>query len=248
MIPSLQFPQIPLPLSGTDTLTFDLYCATDNGLALTELQRAAAGSATRNIYLWGDAGAGKSHLLHAACAAAAAAGRRAALVPLAQCSRLAPTLLESLEDLDFVCIDDVDAIAGQPAWEQPLFHLFNRMRETPRPLVFAARTSPAGSAISLPDLKSRLGWDLVFRLAPLQEAERFAALRRRAQMRGIEITDEVLGYLSRRIPRDMHSLFAWLERLDRESLSAAKRLTIPFVRELLERGGTGQPGSRPDNQ
>jgi DnaA family protein len=248
LIPSPQFPQIPLPLGSTDELTFDLYCAADNELALTELQRAAGGGAVRNVYLWGDAGTGKSHLLHAACAAADAGGRRAALVPLAQCSSLAPTLLESLEDLDFVCIDDLDAIAGQAAWEQPLFHLFNRMRETPRPLVFAARTSPAGCAISLPDLKSRLGWDLVFRLAPLPEAERFAALRRRAQMRGMEISDEVLDYLSRRIARDMHSLFSWLERLDRESLSASKRLTIPFVRELLERSGTGRSGSGTEHQ
>ena len=232
---SPQFSQIPLPLGGTDALTFELYRTADNGMAVTELQRAASGSAARNIYLWSDAGTGKSHLLHAACAAAGAAGRRAALVPLAQCSSLAPTLLESLEILDFVCIDDLDAIAGQPAWEQPLFHLFNRMRETQRPLVFAARTSPAGCAVSLPDLKSRLGWDLVFRLAPLQEAERFAALRQRAEIRGMEIPDEVLSYLSRRIARDMHSLFAWLERLDQESLSAGKRLTIPFVRDLVER-------------
>jgi len=239
LTPNPQFPQIPLPLRGTDALTFDLYCAGDNGPALAELERVTAGSAARNIYMWGDAGTGKSHLLHAACAAAAAARRRAALVPLAQFNSLAPALLESLEDLDFVCIDDVDAIAGRPAWEQPLFHLFNRMRESSRPLVFAARTSPAGCAISLPDLKSRLGWDLVFRLAPLREEERFAALHRRALLRGMEIPDEVLDYLSRRIARDMHSLFHWLERLDRESLSAGKRLTIPFVRELLD---------RPDNQ
>jgi DnaA family protein len=239
LIAEPQFPQIPLPLGGADALTFDLYCAADNALALTELKQVARGGASRNVYLWGDTGTGKSHLLHAACAAAADAGRRAALVPLAQSHRLAPALLEDLEDLDLVCIDDLDAIAGQPAWEQPLFHLFNRMREAPRPLVFAARTSPAGCAIALPDLKSRLGWDLVFRLAPLQEAERFAALRGRAQMRGMKITDEVLNYLSRRIPRDMHSLFAWLERLDRESLAAGKRLTVPFVRDLLERGSTG---------
>ena len=229
-----QFPQIPLPLGGTDALTFDLYRATDNGMAVTELQHAAAGSAARNIYLWGDAGTGKSHLLHAACAAAAAAGRRPALVPLAQCRSLAPALLASLEDTDFVCIDDLDAIAGRPDWEQSLFHFFNRMRETQRPLVFAARSSASGCPICLPDLKSRLGWDLVFRLAPLQEAERFAALRQRARIRGMEIPDDVLGYLSRRIARDMHSLFAWLERLDQESLSAGKRLTVPFVRGLVE--------------
>ncbi len=228
-----QYPQIPLPLSGTDQLTFDIYCGAENALALTEMQSAANGSSARNIYLWGDAGTGKSHLLHAACCAATAAGRRAVLVPLAQCQQLSPELFESLETFDLVCIDDLDAIASEPAWEQGLFHLFNRMREAKHPLLLAARTSPAGCAVALQDLKSRLGWDLVLRLSPLQEEERFTALRRRAQLRGLEIPDEVLDYLARRIARDMHSLFAWLDRLDRESLSAGKRLTVPFVRELM---------------
>lgn len=248
MSASSQFPQIPLPLGAADRLGFELYRAGDNAAAVTELRRVAEGEAARNIYLWGEAGAGKSHLLHAACRQADAANRRAALVPLAQCGDLAPTLLESLEHLDVVCIDDLDAIAGQPAWEQALFDLFNRMREAQRPLVFVAHASPAGCAISLPDLKSRLGWDLVFRLVPLDEAERFAALRQRAQTRGMEISDEVLGYLSRRIARDMHSLFAWLERLDRDSLAAGKRLTVPFVRELLEAGGRGRITSPPDRR
>ena len=229
-----QSPQIPLPLHSVDQLSFDVYRSGNNVAPVAELQRLAAGGSARNLYLWGEAGCGKSHLLHAACRAADAAGRRAALVPLAQCGDLRPTLLESLEDLDLVCIDGLDAIAGQPAWEQGIFVLFNRMREEKRALVFAARTSPAGCPVHLPDLKSRLGWDLVFRLATLDEPERFAALRQRAQMRGMEISDEVLGYLSRRIARDMHSLFGWLDRLDQESLAAGKRLTVPFVRELME--------------
>ncbi len=229
-----KFPQIPLPLADSDRPGFDLFRPGADATVLVELQRAAEGAAVRNIYMWGEAGSGKSHLLHATCRAATAAGRRAGLVPLARSGEFTPSLLESLEDLDLLCIDDLDGIAGQADWEQALFHLFNRMREANRPLIFAARRSPAGSAIALPDIKSRLGWDLVFHLDVLDEAHRFAALRDRAAARGIEIPDEVMEFLARRVARDMHSLFDWLDRLDRASLAAGKRLTVPFVRSLIE--------------
>lgn len=228
------FAQIPLPLADADRPGFDLFVPGDNGIAPAEILTRASGAASGNLYLWGEAGSGKSHLLHAACRAASEAGRRAGLVPLAQRGDFTPTMLEALEVLDLLCIDDLDAVAGHTDWEQALFHLFNRMREARRPLLFAARTSPAGSAIALADLKSRLGWDLVIHLEPLPEADRFAALRARAAARGIEIPDEVMEFLARRVARDMHSLFDWLDRLDRASLAAGKRLTVPFVRELLE--------------
>lgn len=241
------FPQIPLPLADSDRPGFDQFRPGTGAALVAELQRTASGAATRNIYMWGEAGSGKSHLLHAACRAATAAGRRPGLLPLARRAAFTPALLESLEALDLVCVDDLDGIAGRGEWEQALFHLFNRMREAGRPLVFAARTSPAGSAVTLPDLKSRLGWDLVFHLRTLAESDRFAALRDRAAARGIEIPDEVMEYLSRRVARDMHSLFDWLDRLDRASLAAGKRLTVPFVRELLGPGAGDPAGTGAGN-
>lgn len=228
------FPQIPLPLAGRDRPGFELFRAGDNAAAVAALQRIAGGESTGNLYLWGEGATGKSHLLHAACRDAAQAGRRAVLIPLAARGTLTPALLDALEGLDLVCVDDLDAVAGQADWEQALFHLFNRSREAGRSLVFTACTAPAGVAIALPDLKSRLGWDLTFRLAPLAEADRFAALRERAAARGIEIPGEVMDFLVRRVARDMHSLFDWLDRLDHASLAAGKRLTVPFVRRLIE--------------
>ena len=234
-------PQIPLPLADTERLTFELFCAGRNAELLAVLRHIAAGEEGKNLYLWGEPGAGKSHLLHAVCNALAGHGRRAALLPLRQHEALGPELLEGLEQFDVICIDDMDAIAGQRQWEQALFHLFNRARDARRPLVMSARTGPQASPLALADLRSRLGWDLVYRVLPLDEAERFVVLRSRAGQRGMKIPDEVLEYLARRIPRDMHSLFSWLQRLDHESLAAGKRLTVPFVRELLEASADEPP-------
>jgi DnaA family protein len=228
--------QIPLPFP-LPHLAFGSFWAGANQALFDQLQRVAGGTEERILYVWGAPGAGKSHLLQAACNRAGAVARRAAYVPLALCERLDPSLLDGLDEMHVVCVDDLDRVAGDPSWERALFDLFNRLRDAGRSLVLAAGVAPAALPIVLPDLKSRLAWDLVFRIEPLDEAERFAALRHRASQRGMEIPDDVLRFLSRRIARDPHTLFRWLERLDRETLAAQKKLTVPFVKELLERNG-----------
>lgn len=233
--------QIPLPFPQPH-LGFGLFWPGPNQAAVEQLQRIAGGTEERRLLLWGAPGSGKSHLLQAVCNRAGAVGRRAAYLPLALQARLDPSVFDNLESLHVVCVDDLERIAGQERWEQALFSLYNRMREANRSLVFAAAAAPAALPIALPDLKSRLGWDLVFHLEPLDEAERFGALRHHAAQRGMEIPDEVLAFLSRRIARDPHTLFRWLERLDRETLAAKKKLTVPFVRELMARSGGPEAG------
>jgi len=240
-------PQIPLPLAPPRRLDFGMYwCAADNREAADQLQRLASGAFCDNLYLWGDAGTGKSHLLEAACNLTASLGRRCALVPLSQGHEFLPAILEGLEQLDLVCVDDLDCIGGDAEWERALFNLFNRMREARRPLVFTARRNTRGAGVQLADLASRLAWGLVYRLAPLDETSRLAALKHRAGSRGIQIPEDVLTYLSRRVPRDMHTLFDWLDRLDDETLAAQKKVTVPFVRDLLERApsGAGDPAPK----
>jgi DnaA family protein len=226
--------QIPLPFP-LPHLAFGLFWPGANQALFDQLQRVAGGTEERIVYLWGAEGTGKSHLLQAVCNRAGAAARRAAYVPLADRERLDPSLLDGLEEMNVVCVDDVDRAAGDAAWERALFNLFNRVREAGRSLVLSGDAAPNSLSIELSDLRSRLAWDLVFRIEPLDEAERFGALRHHAAQRGMEIPDDVLRFLSRRIPRDPHTLFRWLERLDRESLAAQKKLTVPFVKELLER-------------
>ncbi len=225
--------QLPLHFAWREGLHFANYCPGDNRPAVAALRAAAEGAGERFVTLWGGAGLGKSHLLQAACEAAARQGRRGAYLPLAELAALSPAVLEGLEGLDLVCVDDLQAVAGEAAWEEALFHLYNRLREADGSLIAAADASPAGLPLRLPDLTSRLAWGPVYRLQPLGDADRAAALQARAAGRGLQLPDEVAAYLLRHCARDLPSLYALLDRLDQASLAEQRRLTIPFVRGLI---------------
>jgi len=186
-----------------------------------------------NVYLWGESGTGKSHLLQAACTLAAASDRKAIYLPLKGEAGITPELLQDVDTLDLVCIDDIDRAAGIAQWEMAIFNLYNRLQSGKRTLVVSADAPPAGIPVALPDLKSRLSAAIAWHLSPLSEAERLQALQQRAKVRGFELPDEVMDFLSRRVARDMHTLFDWLDRMDIASLSQQKKLSVPFVRALL---------------
>ncbi len=221
--------QIPLPLALTGSATFDTFVAGANGALVETLRRGSEPF----VYLAGGAGSGKSHLLQAACHAAHGAGGRCAYLPLGSGPGLAPEVLEGLEALELVCLDELEAVAGDPGWERALFRFYNAMRERGGRLYAAARAVPDALDVRLPDLASRLAWGPVFRLHPLADADLARALVLRARARGLELPPEVADYLLRRCPREPAALFALLERLDEASLAAQRRLTIPFVRRLL---------------
>lgn len=225
--------QIPLPFIRFDRFDFATYVAGPNGAALDILMRTARGQDRANLYLWSLSATGKSHLLQAVSTCAADQQMRVAYIPLAQIADLTPGMLLGLEMLDLVCIDDLQHAAGSAPWEQALFHLFNRLRERGRPLLMSADQGPQSIGIQLPDLKSRLIWDLVFHLQPLEEASLIQALQLRARARMFNFPEEVLDYLVKRVSRDTHSLFGLLDRLDQASLASKKKITIPFVREEL---------------
>lgn len=225
--------QIPLPLGNFDRFNFELYWPGSNRAAVDHLRLVAAGKSADNIYLWGGPATGKSHLLQAACTLAAAAQRQVMYIPLEDTSRLSPDLLQGVDALDLVCLDDIDRAAGKPEWEIAIFNLYNQLQENHMPLIVSARTGPAGIPLTLPDLRSRLAAGVSWHLSSLTETDRLQALKQRATVRGFELPDEVVDYLSKRVARDMHSLFDWLDRLDHASLAQQKKLTVPFVRELL---------------
>jgi DnaA family protein len=144
-------------------------------------------------------------------------------------------VFEGLEQLELVCLDDVDAIAGDVFWEHALFDLFNRLRDAGRTLLVTASRRPDESGFGLPDLVSRLGWGVCYVLKPMPEADIMAALAYRARGRGLELPVETAQYLLRRFPRDLPTLFSLFETLDIASLVEQRRLTIPFVRSVLDR-------------
>lgn len=228
--------QIPLSLRHFDRYELEQYRPGANQHVLDHLHGDTNNRTAGVTYLWGERGTGRSHLLQGLCNRVSAQGRRAAYIPLDQRQSLAPELLDGLEQLDLVCVDDLEEVAGESHWERALFNLFNRIREHGRSLALTASMSPKALPLRLPDLQSRLQSATVFHLQPLDEPERVEVLKQRAGQRGIELADEVTTYIVRRVPRDMHSLIQLLERLDRASLAAKKKITVPFVRELLEQG------------
>lgn len=227
--------QLPLGIALSDGATFASYYPGPNAEVLAQLQHTLE-HGSDPVYLWGKAGVGKSHLLQAACRRAGEAGQPAAYVPLGQAD-LRPEILDGLEGLALVAVDDLDARAGDETWEIALFHLYNRLRQAHTPLLMSADAPPQDLGLRLPDLASRLSWGLVFQLKNLGDEDRLAALQHRAHGRGLTLTPEVGWFLLRRYPRDMAALFSLLDRLDAASLAAQRRLTVPFVKSVLESAG-----------
>ena len=226
--------QIPLAFSKFEHIDFELFEPGKNQQVVQQLKNLSRAEDHKNIYLWGQPGSGKSHLLQALCNDAAKHDFAAVYIPLSEFGNFDSAMLDGLEKLDIVCLDDVERIAGNRDWEQAMFHLFNRMREQQTPMVMTSAESPLASSLELKDLSSRLAWDLVFHLETLDESESLQALKKRAMVRGFDLPDDVAMYLFRRVSRDMHNLFKLLDGLDQASLVAKKKLTIPFVKELLQ--------------
>ncbi|HET8791970.1 MAG TPA: DnaA regulatory inactivator Hda [Modicisalibacter sp.] len=225
--------QLPLGVGLRDDATFGNFLPAGNAAPLAALQHQFDDDGEAFIYLWGGEGSGRSHRLQAACHEASARDRRALYLPLNELGHFPPHVLEDIERLDLVVIDDLDAVVGRKRWEEALFHAFNRLRDADKRLVIAAGAAPRQLAIELADLASRLSWGMTFHIERLDDEGRFGALQLRAHARGMQLPDDVTRYILHRGPRRLADLFDTLERLDRASLSAQRKLTIPFVKQSL---------------
>ncbi|WP_120993416.1 DnaA regulatory inactivator Hda [Stutzerimonas urumqiensis] len=228
--------QLPLGVRMRDDATFANFYPGANAAALGYVERLCepdAAWADQLIYLWGKAGVGRSHLLQAACLRIEERGLRAIYLPLGELAAHGTQLLDDLEGSDLVCLDDLDTVAGEPHWEEALFHLFNRLRDSGRRLLLAARCAPRELPIQLADLQSRLTLALVFQLKELSEEDKLRALQLRASRRGLNLSDDVGRFILTRGARSMSALFGLLDELDHASLQAQRKLTIPFLKETL---------------
>ncbi len=201
--------QLPLAIFPPPAPTFANFIEGANAEVLQRIRELAAGSLRESIvYVWGNTGSGRSHLLRAA-AAAAAPGH------------------------ELVVADDVEAL-DDPA-QIALFNAINQAREG-RGAVLAAGNAPPAQLVLRDDLRSRLGWGLVYQLKPLTDDEKARHLRAEAERRGLRLSDEVIRYLLNRLPRDLPNLNAALELLDRHSLSRQRQITLSLVRDALKAG------------
>jgi DnaA-homolog protein len=224
--------QIPLGVRLPDRAVFASFLPARNTEALEHARRLAQAQAGGLTWLCGPRGSGKTHLLQAICAAAAVR-MRAGYVPLAQVASLGVGVLEGLRELECLCLDDIDRVAGETEWERAIFALLCELEECGGRLILAAQAPPALLGWTLPDLGSRCAASTVLQLRLLDEQERHAALQLRAHLRGLELPEETWQWLQRRFPRDMRTLYELLDALDEAALAAQRRLTVPFIREVL---------------
>ncbi|HEY0941770.1 MAG TPA: DnaA regulatory inactivator Hda [Steroidobacter sp.] len=235
--------QLPLGIRLPDSSVFESYFAGRNQPVVDALltflaieSRASKQTGTPTcIWIHGAQGTGKTHLLQAVCARASREGRSAAYLPLPDVISLGEEVLAGFGDLSVVCLDDAQVIAGRENWERALFRLHQELQERDARLLVSGATPPAALPFKLRDLGSRLNGGLVLTLQALDEPEQISALQLRAQLRGLELPDETAQFMLRRLPRDMTHLYAVLDELDAASLIAQRRLTVPFVKEVLER-------------
>jgi len=213
--------QLALALALRSGRSFENFVPGANAQAVSLIHEVLAGSLPGPVYL------------EACCRAAGAGGEAAGYLPLRD-GELRSDMLAGFGGVATLCIDDVDAVAGRSDWERALFRLYNDAEQTRTRVFITARTAPRRGTWQLEDLKSRLAAGVVWRLRPLDDDARRAALKRRAEERGLRFPDEVASFVLARERRDMHSLFALLDELDRSSLQAKRKLTVPFVRELLD--------------
>lgn len=226
--------QIPLALDLITPTSFEGFIGNDNLLLKALLCEQASGHGEEQVFIHGPRGAGKSHLAQAACYHAGSMGRPAAYWPLRQLGGQLAAASEQIDAFGLAVVDDIDAVIGQSEGEFVLFDLINRAREARVPLLLTASRPPAELPVRLPDLASRLAWGAVMAIHPPTDGEKIELLRSRAQARGLELPYATAQWMLAHLPRDIGTLLEMMERLDRESLIAKRRLTIPFVKNVLD--------------
>lgn len=226
--------QLPLPLHQIDDDTLDNFYVGNNLLLLNSLHKNFAQLQQQFFYVWGGEGSGKSHLLKACANLFFLHQKPAIYVPLSKSQYFSPEVLDDLEYQSLICLDDLQAVVGHAEWELAIFDLFNRVREVGKALLLiSANQSPPALQVNLPDLASRLSWGEIYQLTPLDDHQKIEVLQRNAHSRGLELPVETANFLFKRLDRNLQSLFDILNRLDKASLQAQRKLTIPFVKEIL---------------
>jgi len=226
--------QLALQFEFTANQTFNDFFAGSNQEIVSHLQNSVAGNGEMQIFLSGESGLGKSHLLQACCHLAQHLKRSSFYLDLAAPNLPDTSILTGVDALDVVCLDNIEYIAGQRDWELATFNFFNRHRDSEHTLIISASCLPKELPIQLPDLKTRLNWGLTLKIQPLTNNDRITALMFKANQMGFEISPQVGLFLLTHYDLNLSALWRLLEELDQASLSAKRKLTIPFLKKILD--------------
>ncbi len=227
--------QYSLDIALPKFATFETFVDASDSQLLHVLKQISQPSSSepRQYFLWGSAGTGKTHLLQAICNHQVNTQQNAIYLPMNELIDQQAEILKDMHQLDVVCIDDVDAVIGNKEWDRQLFLLINELRANNKTIVMTAAHNPHEAPVSFPDLASRLVWGPVYKLSELVDDDKSRAIQEHAKARGLEVSIEVCGFLLKRFPRDLNKLIGLLDKLDEESLVQQKKVTVPFVKSVL---------------
>ena len=223
--------QIPVSFEFRGDQSFNNFFPGKNQELVEQLQNLAV-NGQQQIAIWGEPHSGKSHLLHASCHHAQQQGLSSFYLNLQTTTN--PEILDGLENFELVCIDNIDAILGHSAWEEALFGFYNHHQQLQHKLLIASTQAINGLAIQLPDLKTRLNWGLNLKIQPLSEDELLSVLQISSHQLGFELADNVAKYLLSHYSHDFAKLANLLREIDQATLSAKRKLTIPFLKQMLD--------------
>lgn len=231
--------QLTLSVQLPDDETFDSYLSESNHTVISQLALFIEQTDQEHLnqpssfYLFGLSGVGKSHLLHACSAHASQLGKTSVCLSCSELLQLSVEVLDGLEQINVICLDDIQLLSGNKLWQQAVFDLYNRVLEQNNCLLISGDQSVGQLGLSLPDLLSRLSWGFTEQLKSLSDTGKVAALQFRASKRGLILSDDAANFLVNRLSREMANLIDSLDVLDKASIREQRKITIPFIKNIL---------------
>lgn len=224
--------QLPVQFELQSTQNFDAFYPGNNKEIIAHLQQLFINK-EQQIFLWGENGSGKSHLLQAACQETNNTNKTSFFFSLDKKTLPPTSILDGLENVDLVCFDNIDQISGNSKWEQAFFNFFNLHRDNNNHLILSALCPPKYLEIQLLDLKTRMNWGLTLKLKPLTDEQLLNALIYKADVSGFEITPNVGKFLMTHYTSDLPSIWKLLNKIEQATLIAQRKLTIPFLKQIM---------------
>lgn len=222
--------QIPLDVSLSEYMTFETFYLGPNKSVVDSLRDEK----NQLIWLAGLEGFGKTHLLHAFLNSHEHENKKVLYLPMSESQDFTPDILDNLAQYDLVAIDDIENIIGDMTWEEQLLKFYEDLYSTSNKILITANDTPKGLNFLLPDLSSRFNLALIERLRPMNEDEMIKAILIHSKARGFDLPEDSAKYLINRVPRDVSVLIDMIKLLDYESLSMQRKLTIPFIKTVLD--------------
>lgn len=225
--------QIPLPLTFDKRFSLDNYVSENAPYLRQQLSALFDETGETLIGLWGGSDSGKTHLLNACANYARDCDVSYHLFDAMQLELAMPEGFSDFPEGSVLGVDNLDLLAGHRAWEEQFYQVVNRVKNNELRFIFSLSRKPRDIGFRLPDLKSRLMWGLLISLASPDDAQVEAILSKRARLLGLEITQDVLNYLLSHYSRKLSDQMELLYRLDHASMTHQRRITIPFIREIV---------------